>query len=487
MNEDLNDLIAIRKQKLNDLKTNKKDPFEIRKYNLDANSEQIIKNFDLYLERDVSIAGRMISKRTMGKASFCDLKDFTGKIQVYIKSDNIGEENYFEFKKFDIGDYIGIKGKVFKTHKQEISVRAEKIILLSKALRDLPEKFHGLINQEIKYRQRYLDLIANDETKKKFILRSKIISAIRKFLDARGFLEVETPILQIIPGGAAARPFVTHHNALDLDLYMRISPELNLKKIIIGGIEKVYELGRVFRNEGLSIKHNPEFSLLELYQAYADYNDMMLLTQDLFKFISQEVFGNYIIKYGDLEIDFSKPFEKISILDSVKKYCEIDFDKLNLEEAKEIARSKNINFESYHTKGDILNLFFEEFAEKNFVYPTFLIDYPVEVSPLTKRKPDKPEYTERFELFITGREFANAYSELNDPEDQRERFLQQEALRQAGDAEANMIDEDFLIAMEHGMPPTGGLGIGIDRLVMLFTNSMSIRDVLLFPTMRPLG
>lgn len=485
INADENDLIKIRRDKLDELKANNKNPFDITKVNVDALNINIINEFDSYENQKVCIAGRLMSKRIMGKASFCDLLDSSAKIQVYITRDNIGAENYLEFKKvFDIGDFVEIAGEVFKTHKGEISVRAEKVVLLAKSLRQLPEKFHGLTDKEMRYRQRYLDLLVNQDVKKKFILRSKIIKAIRKFFDERDFLEVETPILQNIAGGANARPFITHHNALDMDMYMRIALELPLKKLIIGGFDKVYELGRVFRNEGLSIKHNPEFTELEVYQAYADYNDMMDLTENLFRFIAKEIFGGCIIECGNLKIDLSKPFDRISMVDAVKRYSGVDFEKLDLEQAKKLAREKNLECKDYYLKGDILNLFFEEYAEKNLVMPTFLLDHPVEISPLTKRKKDKKDYTERFELFIMGREFANAYSELNDPIDQRERFLYQEKLRAHGNEEANLIDEEFLAAMEYGMPPTGGLGFGIDRLIMLFTDSSSIRDVLFFPTMK---
>lgn len=486
MSEDINNLIDVRMEKLKELKNNGKNPFDITKFEVNAQNKSIIEKFNEYEGKEVSVAGRLITKRIMGKASFCDLKDSSDKIQIYVKRDEVGIDSYAEFKKFDIGDFVGVSGIVFKTHKGEISIRVQKIILLSKSFRPLPEKFHGLTDQEIRYRQRYLDLIVNDDVKKKFIVRSNIISCIRKFLADKKFLEVETPILQTIPGGANARPFITHHNALNIDMYMRIALELPLKKLIIGGFNKVYEMGRVFRNEGLSIKHNPEFTLLELYEAYADYNDMMSLTEELLRFIAKSVFGSYVIKYSDVEIDFEKPFERITMLDAVKKYCNIDFDKLNLEQAKKIADEHKLKYEDYHTKGDILNIFFEEYAEKKLIMPTFLLDHPVEISPLTKRKINNPDYTERFELFIMGREYANAYSELNDPQDQRQRFMYQEKLRNAGDDEANMIDEEFLMAMEYGMPPTGGLGIGIDRLVMLFTDSASIRDVLLFPTMKPI-
>lgn len=486
--EDENKLIKIRHDKLEELKNNNKDPFEITKSNIDAQNQNIIDDFANYENKRVCVAGRLITRRIMGKASFCDLRDASAKVQVYITRDNIGADNYLEFKKmFDIGDFIEITGDVFKTHKGEISIRAEKIILLAKSLRQLPEKFHGLTDQETRYRQRYLDLLTNEDVKQKFILRSKIIKSIRKFFDERDFLEVETPILQNIAGGANARPFITHHNALDMNMYMRIALELPLKKLIIGGFDKVYELGRVFRNEGLSIKHNPEFTELEVYQAYADYHDMMDLTENLFRFIAKEIFGGYIIKCDNLEIDLAKPFDKISMLDAVKKYADVDFDKIDLEQAKKLAREKNLECKDYYLKGDILNLFFEEYAEKNLVMPTFLLDHPVEISPLTKRKKDNKDYTERFELFIMGREFANAYSELNDPVDQRQRFLYQEKLRSCGNEEANLNDEEFLTAMEYGMPPTGGLGIGIDRLIMLFTDSSSIRDVLFFPTLKSTG
>ena len=485
INVNENDLIKIRRDKLDELKENNKNPFDITKVNVDVLNINIINEFDSYENKKVCIAGRLMSKRIMGKASFCDLLDSSGKIQVYVTRNNIGAENYLEFKKvFDIGDFVEIAGEVFKTHKGEISVRAEKVALLTKSLRQLPEKFHGLTDKEMRYRQRYLDLLVNQDVKQKFVLRSKIIKAIRKFFDERDFLEVETPILQNIAGGANARPFITHHNALDMDMYMRIALELPLKKLIIGGFDKVYELGRVFRNEGLSIKHNPEFTELEVYQAYADYNDMMDLTENLFRFIAQEIFGGYLIECDNLEINLEEPFERISMVDAVKKYAGIDFEKLDLEQAKKLAYEKNLECKDYYLKGDILNLFFEEYAEKNLVMPTFLLDHPVEISPLTKRKKDKKDYTERFELFIMGREFANAYSELNDPVDQRERILYQEKLRANGDEEANLIDEEFLAAMEYGMPPTGGLGIGIDRLIMFFTDSSSIRDVLFFPTMK---
>lgn len=487
--QDINELMKIKKEKLSELQKDNKDPFEIVKYEVTNHSIEIIDNFENLEGKEVSVAGRLITKRVMGKAAFCDLHDRDGKIQLYVRKDNIGEEAYTSFKKMvDIGDIVGIKGVVFKTEKGEISIKAHEVILLSKSLQVLPEKYHGLKDQELRYRQRYLDLIVNPEVKEAFIKRSKIINGIREFLNNREFMEVETPILQTIPGGAAAKPFATHHNALDLDMYLRISLELPLKRLIVGGFERVYEMGRVFRNEGVSIKHNPEFTLLELYQAYTDYNGMMELTESLIKYLVTEILGTSVIDYQGTELDFSKPFEKISMVNVVKKYADVDFNKIEtLDEAKKIAKEHNIEFENHHKKGDILNLFFEHYCEHHLIQPTFVIDHPVEISPLTKRKPNNPEYTERFELFVIGREHANAYSELNDPIDQRKRFEYQEELRAVGDEEANMIDEDFLTALEYGMPPTGGLGIGIDRLVMLLTNSSSIRDVLLFPAMKPLS
>lgn len=487
--QEISELIKIKKDKLLQLQQENKNPFEIVKYDVTNHSNEIINDFDEFDGKEVTIAGRLMTKRVMGKAAFCDIHDRYGKIQSYVRKDNIGEDKYTDFKKMiDIGDVIGIKGTVFRTEKGEISIKAHELVLLSKSLKVLPEKYHGLKDQELRYRQRYLDLIVNPEVKDTFIKRSKIISGIRKFLDDREFMEVETPILQTIAGGAAAKPFITHHNALDLDMYLRISLELPLKRLIVGGCERVYEMGRVFRNEGISIKHNPEFTLLELYQAYTDYYGMMELTESLIKYLVNEILGNPIIDYQGTQLDFSKPFEKITILDAVKKYADVDFNEIKtLEEARKIAKDNNIEFEQHHGKGDILNLFFEHFCEHHLIQPTFLLDHPVEISPLTKRKPSNPDYTERFELFIVGREFANAYSELNDPIDQMERFKHQEQLRAAGDEEANMIDDDFINALEYGMPPTGGLGIGIDRLVMLLTNSYSIRDVLLFPTMKSLG
>lgn len=486
--EEINSLIKIKMDKLTELQENGKDPFEIVKYDVDRHSKEIVDNFEELEGKEVTIAGRLMTKRVMGKAAFCDLYDKEGKMQLYVRKDVLGEEPYTEFKKMvDIGDIIGVKGEVFKTEKGEISVKAHELVLLSKSLQVLPEKYHGLKDQEVRYRQRYLDLIVNPEVKDTFVKRSKIISGIREFLNGRDFMEVETPILQSIPGGASARPFNTHHNALDLDMHLRISLELPLKRLIVGGCERVYEMGRVFRNEGVSIRHNPEFTLLELYQAYTDYYGMMELTESLIKYLAKKVLGTTQIVYQGIEIDLDKPFERITMLDAVKKYAGVDFREVEtLEQARELAKKHNIEFEERHGKGDILNLFFEEFCEEKLVQPTFLMDHPVDISPLTKRKPTDPEYTERFELFIVGREYANAYSELNDPIDQRKRFEHQEELRQAGDDEANMIDEDFLNALAYGMPPTGGLGIGIDRLVMLLTDAASIRDVLLFPAMKPL-
>ena len=484
----INELLQIRRDKLKELQEKGKNPFEISKVEVCNHSKEIKDNFEEFEGKDVSIAGRIMSKRVMGKASFCDIQDRDGRIQSYVSKNEIGEEDYAEFKKFDIGDLIAIKGTVFKTQKEEISVKAHSVTLISKSLQILPEKFHGLKDQDLRYRQRYVDLIVNPEVKDAFFKRSQIIKAIRNFLDNKDFLEVETPILQSIYGGAHARPFMTHHNSLDLSLYMRIALELPLKRLIVGGFENVYEIGRVFRNEGMSIKHNPEFTLMELYQAYADYNDMMNLTEDLIKYVVQNVLGELKINYQGVEIDFSKPFEKISMIDAVKKYANVDFSQIKtLEEAKEIAKKYNIQFENHHQNGDILNLFFEEFVEEKLIQPTFLIDHPVDISPLSKRKPQDPDYTERFELFIVGREFANAYSELNDPIDQKERFEAQEKLREQGNDEATMLDDDFILALEYGMPPTGGLGMGIDRLVMLLTDSSSIRDVLLFPTMKPIN
>lgn len=479
---------GFRRDKLAALQAEGKDPFEIVKYDVTHHSSDIVNNFDELEGKEVTVAGRLMNKRVMGKASFINVQDRDGRLQGYISKNDVGEESYLAFKKFDIGDIVGVKGVVFRTQKGEISVRASEITLLSKSLKVLPEKFHGLNDQELRYRQRYLDLIMNPEVKDTFIKRSAVLREIRNYLDAKGFLEVETPVLQTIPGGAAARPFITHHNALDIDMYCRIALELPLKRLIVGGLERVYEIGRVFRNEGIDIRHNPEFTLIEIYQAYTDYHGMMDLAEGLFRTIAQNVVGSTVLNYGGYELDLGKPFERLTMVDAVKKYAGVDFNEIpDTAVAKALAKEKGIEFEERHAKGDILNLFFEEYVEKNLIQPTFIMDYPVEISPLTKRKPSNPEYTERFELFIVGREYGNAYSELNDPIDQRKRFEHQEAMRAAGDDEANMIDEDFLTALEYGMPPTGGIGIGIDRLVMLMTESVSIRDVILFPTMKPIG
>ena len=485
--QELSEQIKIRREKLAQLQAEGKDPFEITKCEVTHHSDEIKDNFDELEGKDVAIAGRLMSKRIMGKASFCNIQDRNGNIQSYVSRNDIGDEAYAAFKKFDIGDLISIKGFVFKTKTGEVSVHAKEVTLLSKSLQVLPEKFHGLKDQELRYRQRYLDLIVNPEVRDTFIKRSRIITEIRKFLDGKGFLEVETPVLQTIPGGASARPFITHHNTLDIDMYCRIALELPLKRLIVGGFERVYEIGRVFRNEGISVRHNPEFTLMELYQAYTDYNGMMDITEVMFRTVAQNVLGTTKVVYGGHELDLGKPFARKTMVDAVKEFSGVDFDQVaDTAEAKRIADEHHVEYEERHVKGDILNLFFEEFVEKNLIQPTFIIDYPVEISPLTKRKPDKPEFTERFELFIVGREYGNAYSELNDPIDQRHRFEYQEYLREAGDDEANMIDEDFLTALEYGMPPTGGLGVGIDRFVMLLTESVSIRDVILFPTMKPL-
>jgi len=485
MNE-LNEILRVRRMKLKELQQSGKDPFKIVKYNVTHHTREIHDNYESLEGQKVSVAGRILSKRGMGKASFCDLQDRDGKIQIYVKIDEIGAEEYEDFKKYDIGDIVGVEGTVFKTHKGEISIKAEKVLLLSKSLQPLPEKWHGLKDVDLRYRQRYVDLIINQDVRKTFIIRSKILKEIRKFLDNRGFLEVETPILNTIPGGAAARPFITHHNTLDIDLYLRIAPELYLKRLIVGGLEKVYEMGRMFRNEGMSIKHNPEFTMMEVYEAFNDYKGMMELTEDLISTVAKEVLGTTVITYQGQEIDLTPPWTRITMKDAVLKYSGLDFDKISSdEEAREAARGLKLHVDDKLTKGEVMSLVFEELVEDKLVQPTFIIDYPVEISPLTKRKPDNPELTERFELFITGREMANAYSELNDPIDQRERFLDQVRKREAGDDEANMMDEDFLNALEYGMPPTGGLGIGVDRLIMLLTDSYSIRDILLFPTMKP--
>ena len=486
--QDLNQLLKVRREKLAELQAAGKDPFQITKYDVTVHSTDIKENYSQWEGKEVSIAGRMMSKRVMGKASFCNVQDLKGNIQCYIARDRLGEESYKDFKKMDIGDIVGIKGFVFTTQAGEISVHAESMVLLSKSLQILPEKFHGLTNTDLRYRQRYVDLIMNSDVKDTFIKRSKIIAAIRKYLSQEDFMEVETPMLVANAGGAAARPFETHFNALDEDLKLRISLELYLKRLIVGGLERVYEIGRVFRNEGLDTRHNPEFTLMELYQAYTDYNGMMDLTENLYRFVAQEVLGTTKIVYNGIEMDLGKPFERITMVDAVKKYAGVDFNEIHtLEEARAIAKEKNVEFEERHKKGDILSLFFEEFAEEHLIQPTFVMDHPIEISPLTKKKPENPEYVERFEFFMNGWEMANAYSELNDPIDQRERFAAQEEQFALGDEEANHTDEDFLNALEIGMPPTGGIGFGIDRMVMLLTDSAAIRDVLLFPTMKSLG
>lgn len=483
--QDLNELLKIRRGKLKELQEKGKDPFKLTKYDVEYYSDYITDNFETLEGKEVTIAGRLMTKRVMGKASFCHIQDKNGQIQSYVRKDALGEENYSEFKHYDIGDILGIKGEVFKTKKGEISIKAKEVTLLSKSLQILPEKYHGLKDTDTRYRQRYIDLIVNPEVKDTFIKRSLIIKEIRHILDEKGYLEVETPVLNTIPGGASAKPFITHHNALDMEMYMRIALELHLKRLIVGGFDRVYEIGRVFRNEGLSVRHNPEFTLIELYQAYTDYHGMMDLTEELIRSVAMKVLGTTTVTYDGVEIDLGKPFERISMVDAVKKYVNIDFNEVKSdEEAKELAKKHNLEIEKHHKRGDILNIFFEDFVEDKLIQPTFIMDHPVEISPLAKRKPEDPDYTERFELFIIKREHANAFSELNDPIDQRSRFARQEELRQAGDEEANMIDEDFITALEYGMPPTGGLGIGIDRLVMLLTDSYSIRDVLLFPTMK---
>lgn len=486
--QDIHQLLKVKREKLANLQQAGKDPFQITKYDVTHHSTDIKNNFEELEGKTVRIAGRVMSKRVMGKASFCNVQDLPGNIQVYVARDSIGEESYADFKKYDVGDIVGIEGEVFKTKTGEISVHASQVILLSKSLQILPEKFHGLTNTDIRYRQRYTDLIMNQDVKDTFVKRSKIISAIRRYLDGQGFLEVETPMLVSNAGGAAARPFETHYNALDEDVKLRISLELYLKRLIVGGMERVFEIGRVFRNEGLDTRHNPEFTLMELYQAYTDYYGMMDLTENMFRYVAQEVCGTTVIPYAEETIDLGKPFERLTMVDAVKKYAGVDFDQIpDTAAAKKLADEKGVHYEERHAKGDILNLFFEEFVEEHLIQPVFIMDHPVEISPLTKRKPDKPDYVERFELFIYGREMCNAYSELNDPIDQRERFKAQEAALAAGDEEANTTDEDFMNALEIGMPPTGGIGYGIDRLVMLLTNSPAIRDVLLFPTMKPLN
>ena len=486
--QDIHQLLKVKREKLANLQQAGKDPFQITKYDVTHHSTDIKNNFEELEGKTVRIAGRVMSKRVMGKASFCNVQDLPGNIQVYVARDSIGEESYADFKKYDVGDIVGIEGEVFKTKTGETSIHAAKVTLLSKSLQILPEKFHGLTNTDIRYRQRYTDLIMNQDVKDTFVKRSRIISAIRRYLDGQGFLEVETPMLVSNAGGAAARPFETHYNALDEDVKLRISLELYLKRLIVGGMERVFEIGRVFRNEGLDTRHNPEFTLMELYQAYTDYYGMMDLTENMFRYVAQEVCGTTVILYAEETIDLGKPFERLTMVDAVKKYAGVDFDQIpDTAAAKKLADEKGVHYEERHAKGDILNLFFEEFVEEHLIQPVFIMDHPVEISPLTKRKPDKPDYVERFELFIYGREMCNAYSELNDPIDQRERFKAQEAALAAGDEEANTTDEDFMNALEIGMPPTGGIGYGIDRLVMLLTNSPAIRDVLLFPTMKTLG
>jgi lysyl-tRNA synthetase class 2 len=483
--QDISELLKVRRTKLAELQENNKDPFQIMKYDVSHHSTDVKENFDELEGKQVTIAGRIMSKRVMGKASFCNIADKNGNIQSYVARDSIGEESYKDFKKYDIGDIVGIKGEVFKTKTDEISIHAAEVVLLTKSLQILPEKFHGLKDTDVRYRQRYVDLIVNPEVKDTFIKRSAIIREIRNYLDGNDFIEVETPVLVPMAGGAAARPFITHHNSLDQDMNLRISLELYLKRLIVGGLERVYEIGRVFRNEGLSVRHNPEFTLLELYQAFTDYYGMMDLVEELFRTVAQKVLGTTLISYDGVEIDLAKPFERLTMVEAVKKYAGVDFTTIKtVEEAKALAKQHHISFEERHKYGDIINLFFEEFCEEKLVQPTFIMDHPVDISPLAKRKPTDPEFTERFELFITKREMANAFSELNDPIDQRGRFEAQEELFAAGDEEANHLDEDFLCALEYGMPPTGGIGIGIDRLVMLLTDSAAIRDVLLFPTMK---
>ncbi|MBE7044699.1 MAG: lysine--tRNA ligase [Ruminococcaceae bacterium] len=484
----LSELLQIRRDKLTELQENGRDPFEVTKFDRTHKAEEIKANYDALEETTVSIAGRLMSKRGMGKVSFGHVADISGQIQIFVKKDILGEDEYAIYKKYDIGDIVGVEGKVFTTQTGEISIRAEKVTLLSKSLLPLPEKFHGLVDTDMRYRQRYVDLIMNEDVKKTFIIRSKIVRAIREYLDGQGFLEVETPMLVANAGGAAARPFETHFNALSEDFKLRISLELYLKRLIVGGLERVYEIGRVFRNEGLDTRHNPEFTLMELYQAYTDYHGMMDLTENMYRYVAEKVLGTTKITYNGIEMDLGKPFERITMLDAVKKYSGVDFNEIKtLEEARAIAKEHHIEFEQRHKKGDILNLFFEEYVEEHLVQPTFVMDHPVEISPLTKRKPENPDYVERFEFFMNGWEMANAYSELNDPIDQRERFKAQEEQLAQGDEEANTTDEDFMTALEYGMPPTGGIGYGIDRMCMLFTDSAAIRDVLLFPTMKTLS
>ena len=486
--QDLQEQQRIRREKLAALQESGADPFLHVTYDVTATSQQVADDFAAYEGKQVSIAGRVMTKRVMGKASFIDIQDAVGRIQSYVRGDNIGEEAYSAFKQYDIGDIMGITGEVFRTQKGEISVKASNVTLLAKSLQVLPEKFHGLKDQEARYRQRYVDLIVNPEVKDVFIKRTAILKAIRKFLDSRGYLEVDTPVLQTVSAGAGgtARPFVTHHNTLDLDMYLRIALELPLKRLIVGGFDRVYEIGRCFRNEGMSTKHNPEFTMLELYQAYTDYHGMMELTESMFRQVALDVLGTAVVQNQGQEIDLSKPFARITMVDAVKQYSGVDFNQIkDLEAARSAAKEHDIHYETHHGKGNILESFFDKYVEKHLIQPTFLMDYPSDISPLTKRKPDNPEYTERFELFIQGREMGNAYSELNDPIDQRERFAHQEALREAGEDEASMTDDDFILALEYGMPPTGGLGVGVDRLFMLLTDSDSIRDVIFFPTMKP--
>ena len=485
--QDANQLIQVRYDKLHELQANGKNPFEITKYDVTHHSTDIKDNFESLEGQEVTVAGRMMFKRVMGKASFCNVQDLKGRIQAYVARDEIGEESYADFKKYDVGDILGIKGKVFKTQTGEISIHAQEVTLLSKSLQILPEKYHGLTDTDARYRQRYVDLIMNEDVKDTFVKRSKVISSIRRYLDGQGFMEVETPMLVSNAGGASARPFETHFNALNEDLKLRISLELYLKRLIVGGMERVYEIGRVFRNEGLDTRHNPEFTLMELYQAYTDYHGMMDLTENLYRYIAKEVTGSEILTYGEHTMDLSKPFERITMVDAVKKYANIDFNEVpDTAAAKKLAEEHHIEYEERHVKGDILNLFFEEYVEEHLIQPTFVMDHPIEISPLTKMKPEDPNYVERFEFFMNGWEMANAYSELNDPEDQRRRFEAQEKAFAAGDEEANHTDEDFLNALAIGMPPTGGIGFGIDRMVMMMTNSPAIRDVLLFPTMKSL-
>ena len=488
MAEDLNQLLKVRREKLAALQEAGKDPFVITKCDVTHHSLEIKDHFEEMEGKTVTVAGRMMFKRVMGKASFCNLRDLQGDIQAYVARDNIGEDDYKDFKKYDVGDIMAITGQVFKTKTGEISIHAEKVVLLSKSLQILPEKFHGLTDTDMRYRQRYVDLIMNPEVKDTFIKRSKVLRSIRNYLDDQGFMEVETPMLVQNAGGAAARPFETHFNALDEDLKLRISLELYLKRLIVGGMEKVYEIGRVFRNEGLDTRHTPEFTLMELYQAFTDYHGMMDLTENLYRYVAKEVTGSEVLQYGEHTMDLSKPFERITMVDAVKKYANIDFNEVaDTEAAKALAKEHGIEFEERHEKGDILNLFFEEYVEEHLIQPTFVMDHPIEISPLTKKKPEDPNYVERFEFFMNGWEMANAYSELNDPIDQRARFEAQEKAFEAGDDEANHTDEDFLNALSIGMPPTGGIGFGIDRMVMMMTNSPAIRDVLLFPTMKTLS